>query len=525
MAYFQRRNRIAWKVLRNATLALAFVSIMAACSDTGQQAASDAALAQQYLESGNIAAARQAINAALIARDDVVDFQLLKGRIELASASTSSAYTAYHDALSLDPTNAEALQAVSQLGLSTGHLQDSLEATDRILTLAPEQPDALLTRGVHAMIRGRYEEAVKYADKVLTALPGNENASILKARALFLNGDQEPALAALSAWDGSTDPSVVALTKLEIFRELRRPEDMKRQFGRLAQLRSLTPALQLDEANLRFKLGERAAADQLVAAVLAGPKLGDADAASAVALWAEYGTNDLSSAQLKSIARTGSVASREALAHFLLDSNSLVQAHDLIDSLEGVNRDSLIARAHAREGKYAPALALAAQVLKQDATQCDALIAQSQSSLGLNKAEDALRYGQVAAAECPEDTASWLAAASAYAALNRPTGVERIFKQAFDAHPQDLRVVRGYAEWLLQNKRNREAVAIARRLTVNAPALLSGWTYYDGICRRARGGCESDAARGLENARTIFGVDLAPGSQARNGLMGRFVRR
>src|SRR5690606_15379064 len=115
-------------------------------------------------------------------------------RIELAAGSFSGAYDAYNEALALDRSNAEALQAVSQLGLRTGHLRESLEATERILTLAPKQRDALLVRGIHALIRRRFDEAIGYADQMLADQGANENASILKARALFMKGEPESAL-------------------------------------------------------------------------------------------------------------------------------------------------------------------------------------------------------------------------------------------------------------------------------------------------------------------------------------------
>jgi predicted Zn-dependent protease len=137
----------------------------------------------------------------------------------------------------------------------------------------------------------------------------------------------------------------------------------------------------------------------------------------------------------------------------------------------------------------------------------------------------ALRDAQQAASECPNDVNGWLNAARAYNALERASGVERVYRQALDSNPQDLRVVRAYADWLLRNERKREAVAIVRRLTRNSPASLSAWRYYEQVCRSAEESCAAEAARGLVDAQTRFGVDLEPGTLAPNGLFGRFVSR
>src|SRR5690606_1853570 len=103
-------------------------------------------------------------------------------RIELAANALENAYNAYADAVALEPGNLEALGAVSQLGLRTGHLKESREATQAILLFSPAQPDALVMMGVHSMIQRRLDEAEEYADRVLAIDAGNESAVILKAR-------------------------------------------------------------------------------------------------------------------------------------------------------------------------------------------------------------------------------------------------------------------------------------------------------------------------------------------------------
>jgi tetratricopeptide (TPR) repeat protein len=514
------------RLLRIGALSWLTFAVLTACSGSAADAAAAGAVAEQHLSEGNLTAAREAINEAIAERDDIPELHLIRGRIEVASGAINAAYKAYSDALALDPANSEALQAVSQLGLRTGDLRGSLEATERILALAPEQPDALLTRGVHSLIRRQLDEAISYADRILSAQPAHENASILKARALFMKGEPEAALDVMDARaDGGNRSAGVLLTRLEIFRELRRSVDMEREFELLRQVRPDDQALRLDEANFRFKLEHRQIAHDLITRLLTQENTSPLLRDRAIRVWQEYGVHDLPSSNVEIIRSASPSPSKQAFARFLIEEGKLPQANAILRALSDDDRRSLSARLLAKLGKYEEALRVADSVLARDETECDALIARSEAQVALGRSHPALRWAQRAASECPTYAASWIAAVKGYEALGRLSGVERIYSQALSSNRQNLQLTRGYAEWLLKNGRGREAVAIARRLTREAPALVSGWKYYMSLCARAEENCEADAARGLADARTRFGIDLEPGTLPPNGLFGRFVRR
>jgi predicted Zn-dependent protease len=120
----------------------------------------------------------------------------------------------------------------------------------------------------------------------------------------------------------------------------------------------------------------------------------------------------------------------------------------------------------------------------------------------------------------------WFLSAQAYEALggdSGASGANRVYRDALDANKQSEPLTAAYARWLVSQHRTREAVAIARRLTRYAPALLSGWRLYANLCQRFDQSCVRSAATGLANAGTLFGVDLEPGQPPPNGLLGRFV--
>jgi tetratricopeptide (TPR) repeat protein len=112
-------------------LLICCVLALTACSDKSEDAAQNAAIAQAALDRNDLRTAREAIAEAIADRDDIVEYHLLRGRIERAAGSQGAAFNAYSDALGLDATNGEALLSVAQLGLSTGHLRESLDATEQ----------------------------------------------------------------------------------------------------------------------------------------------------------------------------------------------------------------------------------------------------------------------------------------------------------------------------------------------------------------------------------------------------------
>lgn len=507
-------------------LIMCCVLALPACSDRRDEAAQSAFTAQQAYEAGDLQTARNAINEAILARDDVADYHLLRGRIELALNSQGGAYNAFSNALALDATNGQALLGVAELGLTTGHLRESLEATERILTLAPDNRDALLVRGIHSIIKRDYSEAIEYGDKILAIAPGHEAGTVLKARALFMSRRADEALQTLDEISGEASESVAAaLTRLEIFRTSRRPDQMAAEFARLRELRPDDLALRADEANLRFKMDDRRQAHALIAGILSDSDTDAGTAELALSLWEEYGVADVPADVLPRIARSGSVPARRALARFLIRQGRAAEANVVLSSIPGNTKGGLTARYLLLAGTDDEGLQLALRVLDQDATDCDALIAASEGSLGKAMPEDGLRFAQVAASECPDQVGSWLANARAYEALGRASGANRAYVQALDANKQSGELTRAYTRWLVSEGRTREAVAMARRLTRYAPALMSGWRHYLDLCRRFQPSCAASAERGLDEARTLLGVDLPPGTSPPNGLFGRLIER
>lgn len=496
------------------------------CTRSDAAAAADAARAQSLLEQRRVGEARIAIREAIAARDDEPQYHILRGRIEMAADSVSGAYDAYSDAMSLDPANMEALQAVSQLGLQTGHFRESLEATDAILSLSPDEPGALLMRGLHAVIRSRFAEADGYADRILARDPGNEGGVILKARIAVRKGAPGDALAVLAPYGAARPDTVgVAMTRLEVYRSMRDAAGMREQFARLRTLAPDNPDLRLDEADFAFKDDRPRDGAALIVGLLADPKAPPGRIAATLAVWREYLSQGPGDASLEPVAATGSTAARITTAEFLAGHGRIAGARQLLAGLDAATRSPVDALLALREKRPEEALRLADTVLSRDATHCLALTVRADIVLQQGRAAEALRAAQLAASQCPAQTGAWMIAAAAYARRDDLENARRMWRQGISANSQNPDMSRAYVAWLSASGQEREALAVARRLTHEAPALLGGWRLYRDTCARQKQDCLGAAQAGLKNASTLYGIDPLPGQAPPNGLFGRIVTR
>ena len=500
-------------------------AMLTSCSGSVERATAHGSAADQALQAGRIEVAREEIQRALDERDDLPELFLIKGRIELAGGSDKRAYAAYANALALDTANLEALQGVSQLGLRTGNLPESLDAAERLLVLQPNDANTLVVRGVHAFLKRRFEEAVDYADRALASQPDNEAGFILKSRSLFLEDKPGEALEVINSAPGDiVSREGIVRTKLELYREMHDPKGMQEQFDRLRQLAPDDLDLRIDEADLHYKLGDRALGRSDITKVLSAAEVDRDTAESAVRILQSYGdapTKD----QVRQIARDGSDVARTETARLLTSINLPDRAEIVVASLPPGDNQPLSAQIALLRGDADRALAMARAILASDETNCDALTAAAGAMIAKNKGTEAQRDAQRAAGECPGRAEPWLLTAKAYAMVGANVNVERVFRDALEANPQNLALTTAFANWLMRHNRGNEAEAVARLLTRKAPSLLKGWQFYRSVCERSEGDCAREASAGVKKAQTLYGPDPKSGTLPPEGLFGRLVRR
>lgn len=496
------------------------------CSDQSADASRHAAEAESYLSQNQIPQARIAIREAILARDDVSEYHLLRGRIEYAAESFESAYIAYSEALALNPTNQEALLAVSQIGLRVGRFNESVDATNKMLVLNPNQMDALLIRGLHALIKRNYPDALTNADRILSIDSFNEGGVVLKARAAFLSGDRTAAASVLDDFEKSRpNTQAVAMTRLEIYRALSDSAKMDEQFRNLAQMRPDDLDIRLDKANFFYKTGRHPQATRLIVSVLANNKASKDNITTAIQLWTEYSVTEISVQQAKSIASGGTTAARVATARYFIDTRDSKTAALILEGMAGADADAERANLALLTHNNLRADNLSQKILATDSTHCSALKAQASVALLSGRRNEALRSAQTASSECPDQAELWQLTAKIYSDIGDKDNVRRVFRQGIEANKQNQSLSRAYSNWLLSQGNTREALAVARKITRSAPALTSGWRLYAEVCSKTDAGCATEALQGVKTSEGRYGIDLQPGQMPPNGLFGRLVIR
>lgn len=498
------------------------------CSDPARKAAEQGAIAQAQLDARQIPLARISIAKAIAIRDDILDLQLLRGRIEAAAQSPGSAFGAYSDALALDSANGEALLGVAHYGMQSGHIEESEEATDTILTLEPTQADALLLKGIYNLVHGRRDDALANAEAILAQRPGDVSGSILKARALATLDRSDEALELIeNVRKMSGESEGLTRTLLEFYRLKDDGAAMIPQFDALRRTSPGDRALILDEANALYKLGQGERARAFLRALMLRPRTSDLTGRLVTGLWTEYDPEPLDPAALAQFGRDAGRPARKAAARFYLMRNDPARALQALGADPGdADMAALRAQASIAQGRVGAGLSVADGIVQGDKTNCDALLARAQALLLLRRDKEAIIASQSAAANCPQMVPTFTVLARANMASGSDAAAELAFRDGTSRNTQDGTLARAYAAWLERKGNGTRAVAIARRLTNAAPALVSGWRLYLDLCQRdPYEGCADDAQKGLDRAKIRYAVDRRPDEPDQPGLFSRLQPR
>lgn len=507
--------------MNRALLTLIAIGMLAAgCTDNTARAFQEGQTAQNLLDAGNLPAARNAIARALALRGDQVDLLLLEGRIRYRMQDYGGAFDSYNMALALDPNNTEALQAVSQIGASTGHERESTAATEQILALDPNNVAALLVRGVRQLNRRDYAGVNATGDRMLAIDPQSEPGLVLKARGLSLLGQGAAATALLSDGLKRRGPTQMVVTALlENARDQHDAELMINQFRLLGDLVPRNADLTIDETNVQYKRGNLNAARARGWALLAENGTKEAAMQRLSDLWTEYDKAPLTPQQLARLSAQGAAPARLMAARFYLANGDAKTAAGLVGSLGGDDAAGVRARI-AYVTSNGNDVAAAEQVLTRDETNCDALGVRAAAAVRRGRPADGVVAAQVMATECP-DSDGYDLLAQAYRAQDQKAGVRRAYLEWIRIRPLAAQPVARYVTWLIANGEPDEAIGVARRLTQRAPAKPSSWQLLKAVCTRAsQAVCVAEANAGAAEAARNFAIDLPPGERRVNPLLG-----
>lgn len=326
-----RKFRVCFSA--TATLALCLAS---GCTSPNTRAANKAAEAQVDLDQDRITAASIAITKALAARDDIVDYWLLKAHIDLRAGDRIAAFGDYEYVHQLDHGNMEALQALCQLGTSAAPADRVDSYADQLLLLAPGAASALTAKGNIALIVGDATKAEAFADQVLAQDPQNLPALTLKMHIMIARNKFTDAAALV---EKMPDGSINMVSKLRLLqqideRALNRPS-YEVTVRRLAQLAPDDPDIQLDYADMLYQSGQNDLARGAIHGVLAIHSADFRVAAAALNVWMKAGPQALDTAKMVTEAANLPVSAKACYAQF---ANEIGRSDIAIAILHGVDR-------------------------------------------------------------------------------------------------------------------------------------------------------------------------------------------
>lgn len=511
---------LPWRDMRGA-IPFAAALLLMSCTNPVEEAQREAALAQQLFNAGDLPGARAAIGRAMAHRDDQLDIVLLDARIKMQMQDLAAALEGYKTVLVFDPNNQEALTAVTQISVMYDDKKTAREMIPRALALNPNNGEVLLSKGVLELEDKNYTAAIATADQLLTN-PTDARGTVLKSRALFLSGDRPASYALLrKAIEEFGNNQLVAAALLENARAEGDVPAMLEQFVFLGSAEVNSADLALDEINVRYKSGDIQGARGRSVDFLSRFGGDGKQVRRLVDLWEEYDPEPLAPGDLQDLAQNGSVEARLAVVRFFIDRGDLETGVPLLANIPDPRVFGMMARLQVKRGEQT-GLVAARRILEGDESNCEALTAVAEWELAHGSYEQAVIPAQVVATQCRDRTDGYDILAAAYQKAQRPRAVERAFREATEAHPQDVGIARDFANWLLANGRERAATALTRRLTVMAPARISSWKLRIDVCRRAGDKfCQSEAEKGLAAARKTFALDPMPGIKRTDTLFGR----
>jgi tetratricopeptide (TPR) repeat protein len=506
----------------------AFSLLTAGCSDRFEVAAEHAAMAEGQLAAGNLQAARENIQQAIIARDDVAGYFILLGRIELQSQKLPSAFNAFSRALDLQADNLEVLQAIAELGLQTDRLQEAEAAADRMLLLAPGSTRAKLVKGFLAIETNRLEDARRFATEILAQNPNDEGGVILSARLQALEADFDGALGTLLpaiAAVGQTE--ALSATLLEVYRAQGNAAGLRKTFPKVVEAAGKNSTYQLDFINFLYKTSDKAAARaEAIASISSQPN--DRTALAMLGnLFLEYDATPFSAEQRDAFANSATRTSRLSVARFYFDSDQYAEAQNLLSRLLDENvteAQALMARIALAQGKAKAADTLINIVLADDPRNPDALVARSARRLAAGQLDAAIEDANVVVSDTPQEYGGYAALAKAYLAKGSEVRARQVFERGVDFLPQSELLARQYEPVLRQIGDHGRIVSLYGDLASAKPSSARAWENFARVCREWGDSiCAMTVERGLANAARSFVIDEPPGTPRSRGLFARIT--
>jgi tetratricopeptide (TPR) repeat protein len=511
-----------------AAMSAAVLLATTGCQDNFERAEAYAQQSRALYDAGDREGAFDAIKRAIALRDDNAGYFILLGAIQLRMNRPVDAYKAFSQALELDEANIEALSYVANLGLQVGRVDDASGAADRLLSLNPNSVVGLQVKGLAEMFRNRDANAQQLAERILKISPNDEAGTIIHARLLAKQLKFGEALEFLDAVQGRARPSAgILITRINLYRALRRPEDMARTYAQFFQIvPNATTALRLDQINLLYKLGRKDEARKAVTAFLSAGQIDLVDYQTLLRIWFEFDDQPYTRETLKPAKDWPDPAAVLTVGRYMLWQNHPQLADDVFFSVrpgirpaaEGMHR-----RAAAVLNTLSDMRGRTDELLDRDGEDVDGLILYAHYKQQDGNLSLAIESMQKAVEVDPFNPEAYAVLANLREASGARDLAGQVFEDGLKRLPQDFMLIDRYLQFLHKTGDKNRAVSASRTFARALPSSVKAWSIFEAQCRWAGdSACMAEAAAGRGNALTIFMVDDRPGTPPDRGLLSKF---
>lgn len=478
---------------------LAAALALAGCQSSAQKAANAGAEAQALFDAQRYREATAKLQAAVAYRDDVPELWLLLGRTRVAAADYAGAYAAYHNALDLDRSNKEALNALAQLTLGAKDYRQAKDYASQLAALNPGDPTPLVIQGSAERGLGLYDEAERIADSVLTRDPGNQYAMALKSSVLQSRNKVQAAIDLLLPTFNSGGAQLPVLQQLQAL--FRMTADGRRMVSLLEQSARASPrdtAIAMQLVQQLYVVGRPAEATKRLAALYRiDPS--DQRRAATVALWmdADLTVDDVLSSLRAD--KTGGPALTLAAAEFALERGQPARARDLLTPLADLpDVQGALALAEAQLSLWAASATRVSALLARDKTQPNALVAHALAALHRNDSAAALADARLVLRDNPTLPTGYFLLSQIYAAQgDRPSADAAVF-DGINALPRNAQMLNAATALFIRTGRAAEALKASRHFSARNPGSLAGWRLVDRLCAADHQASCVTAAKAME---------------------------
>lgn len=436
---------------------------LAGCGSAQRKAGEAYARYESAIAVNDLAAARQALQQAVAAKDDVAEYWSSLGKVHAATRNYGDAYYAFSRAYELDRSNADLIRALTELSLRTGDMMLAQKHAEELDVLVPGDRWVKLAKGYAAFTQKRYSDALRESDALLNNDAFDPMAVALRARTLMGNGSEDEAVGLLEN-QIRTQPADVGSLQL-LARVYERRNDWKnvaRVADRLFDLDPSDRPMALLSIQASFRSGNIPHARQLSYRLLKP----DSDAAlieQVLGIWEDLWASPQRAADARALSsRASGLAQRVAYGAFLSRNGDPASAIKLVArdaglpvSADNASANAVFADALARTGHLPEAKQRFDAVLDFDSGQSLALRGRADLMLRASKPAQALVDSQKLVTVLPDSAPDRLLLARCYAALQDARQVDRTLWQAFQEIPANERVFSALAN---SRRSNPEAI-------------------------------------------------------------------